>query len=95
MLSFSGGMFVLFLFCFRLFVLVKAATLRSILPRYAEFRRNLVSKHQIQPEYGDEQADAGQDCRKIHQYINLNLNTVVRYLSLPFSPTISVYIYRQ
>ena len=25
--------------------------------------RNPVSKHQIQPEYGDEQADAGQDCR--------------------------------
>ena len=30
----------------------------------AEFGRNPVSnKHQIQPEYGDEQADAGQDCR--------------------------------
>ena len=28
----------------------------------AEFGRNPVSKHQIQqPEYGDEQADAGQD----------------------------------
>ena len=25
----------------------------------AELGRNLVSKHQIQPEYGDEQADAG------------------------------------
>ena len=25
--------------------------------------RNLVNKHQIQPEYGDEQADAGRDCR--------------------------------
>ena len=24
--------------------------------------RNPVSKHQIQSEYGDEQADAGQDC---------------------------------
>ena len=24
--------------------------------------RNLVSKHQIQPEHGDEQADAGRDC---------------------------------
>ena len=30
----------------------------------AELGRNLVSKHQIQPEYGDEQADAGRDCRK-------------------------------
>ena len=27
----------------------------------AELRRNPVSKHQIQPEYGDEQADAGRD----------------------------------
>ena len=29
----------------------------------AELGRNLVSKHQIQPEYGDEQADAGRNCR--------------------------------
>ena len=29
----------------------------------AELARNPVSKHQIQPEYGDEQADAGRDCR--------------------------------
>ena len=29
----------------------------------AEHGRNPVSKHQIQPEYGDEQADAGRDCR--------------------------------
>ena len=27
----------------------------------AELGKNLVSKHQIQPEYGDEQADAGRD----------------------------------
>ena len=27
----------------------------------AELGRNHVSKHQIQPEYGDEQADAGRD----------------------------------
>ena len=27
----------------------------------AELGRNLVSKHQIQPEYGDDQADAGRD----------------------------------
>ena len=26
-----------------------------------EFGRNPMSKHQIQPEYGDEQADAGRD----------------------------------
>ena len=29
----------------------------------AELGRNAVSKLQIQPEYGDEQAGAGQDCR--------------------------------
>ena len=29
----------------------------------AELEMNPVSKHQIQPEYGDEQADAGRDCR--------------------------------
>ena len=28
-----------------------------------EIGRNPVRKHQIQPEYGDEQADAGRDCR--------------------------------
>ena len=29
----------------------------------AEIGRNPVSKHQIQPVYGDEQIDAGRDCR--------------------------------
>ena len=29
----------------------------------AELGRNPVGKHQIQPEYGDGQADAGRDCR--------------------------------
>ena len=29
----------------------------------AELGRNPVSKHQIHPEYGDEQAEAGRDCR--------------------------------
>ena len=29
----------------------------------AELGKNPVSTHQIQPEYGDEQADAGRDCR--------------------------------
>ena len=28
---------------------------------FAELGRNPVSKHEIQPEYGDEQADAGRD----------------------------------
>ena len=29
----------------------------------AELGRNPVSKYELYPEYGDEQADAGQDCR--------------------------------
>ena len=29
----------------------------------AELGRNPASKHQVQPENGDEQADAGRDCR--------------------------------
>ena len=29
----------------------------------AEIGRNPASKHEIRPEYGDEQADAGRDCR--------------------------------
>ena len=28
----------------------------------AELGKNLVNKHQIQPDYGEEQADAGRDC---------------------------------
>ena len=35
----------------------------------AELGRNPVSKHQIQPEYGDEQADAERDCRTRHQIL--------------------------
>ena len=31
----------------------------------AEIGRNPVSKHQIRPEYRDEQADAGRDCRTL------------------------------
>ena len=33
-----------------------------IMDAAAEIGRNPVCKHQIQPEYGDEQADAGRDC---------------------------------
>ena len=32
-----------------------------IMDAAAELGRNPVSKHQVQPEYGDEQADAGRD----------------------------------
>ena len=39
----------------------------------AELVRNPVSKHQIQPEYGDEKADAGRD-GFIHTYIIIEHN---------------------
>ena len=39
------------------------AVLNIIMDAAAEIGRNPVCKHQIQPEYGDEQADAGRDCR--------------------------------
>ena len=39
------------------------AVLNKYMDAAAELESNPVSKHQIQPEYGDEQADAGRDCR--------------------------------
>ena len=41
----------------------RMAVLKKKMDAAAELGRNLVSKHHIQPEYGDEQADAGRDCR--------------------------------
>ena len=41
----------------------RMAALRKKMDAAAELGRNLVSKNQIEPEYGDEQADAGRDCR--------------------------------
>ena len=41
----------------------RMAVLNNSMDAAAELGRNPVSKHQIQPEYGDEQADAGRDCR--------------------------------
>ena len=38
----------------------------------AELGRNPVSKHQIQPEYGDEQADAGRDRRNPSRETNFS-----------------------
>ena len=35
---------------------------KKIMDAAVELGRNLVSKHQIQPEYGDGQPDAGRDC---------------------------------
>ena len=41
----------------------RMAVLNKEMDAAAELGRNPVSKHQVQPEYGDEQADAGRDCR--------------------------------
>ena len=41
----------------------RMAVLNEQMDAAAELGRNPVCKHQIQPEYGDEQADAGRDCR--------------------------------
>ena len=41
----------------------RMAVLNTKMDAAAELGRNPVSKHQIQPEYGTEQADAGRDCR--------------------------------
>ena len=41
----------------------RMAVLNKFMNAPAEFGRNPVSNHQIQPEYEDEQADAGRDCR--------------------------------
>ena len=52
----------------------------------AELKRNHVSKHQIQPEYGDEQADAGRDCRSRLLRPNSQARTRIRkYLFSLFS----------
>ena len=37
--------------------------LKKLMDAATEINRNPVRKHQIQPEYGDEQADAGRDGR--------------------------------
>ena len=41
----------------------RMAAINVYMDAAAELGGNPVSKHQIQPEYGDEQADAGRDCR--------------------------------
>ena len=49
----------------------------------AEIGRNPVSKHQIQPEYRDEQADAGRDCRT--RLVRPNSQARTRTGIFPFS----------
>ena len=51
----------------------------------AEIGRNPVSKHQIQPEYGDEQADAGRDCRTVLRGQIFRRELGQRNIHLPYS----------
>ena len=55
----------------------------------AELGRNPVSKHQIQPKYGDEQADAGRDCRTRRETIFSGANAEREILIFPFLLTTS------
>ena len=58
----------------------------------AELGRNPeVSKHQIQPEYGDEQADAGRNCRTrlaIRPNSQARIMRTVMYSCSPFQLTV-------
>ena len=49
----------------------------------AELGRNPVSKHQIHPEYGDEQADAGRGCRTRLARPNSQARTGTGKINLP------------
>ena len=49
------------MFFFKLLVFREVVYGGFIMDAAAELGRNPVSKHQIQPEYGYEQADAGRD----------------------------------
>ena len=51
----------------------------------AEIERNLVNKHQIQLEYGDEQADAGRDSRARLAKPNYQARTGTEKHSFPCS----------
>ena len=56
----------------------------------AELGRNPASKHQIQPEYGDERADAGRNCRTRLARPNSQARTADReILFFPFQLTTS------
>ena len=60
----------------------------------AELERNLVSKHQIQPEYGDEQADAGRYCRTRIARPNSTktIHTEIHAFPFPLRVEITLYV---
>ena len=54
----------------------------------AKLGRNPVSKHQIQPGYGDEQADAGLDCQNRLARLNSQARTRTgKFSFFPFQLT--------
>ena len=55
----------------------------------AELGRKTVSQHHIQPEYGDEQADAGRDCRTRFARPNSQARTRTRKFFFPVQLTTS------
>ena len=66
------------------------AVLNKYMDAAAELGRNPVSKHQIQPECGDEQADAGWDCRTRLARPNSKALTVTgKYFIFPVQLTAS------
>ena len=62
----------------------RMAVLDKYMDAAAKLGRNPVSKHQIQPEYGDEQADAGRDCRT--RLVKPNSKAQTRTRKYSFSP---------
>ena len=61
----------------------RLAVLNIIMDAAAEIGRNPVCKHRIQPEYGDEQADAGRDCRTRLARPNFQARTRTAIYSFP------------
>ena len=61
----------------------------------AELGRNPVSKHRIQPEYGDEQADAGRDCRTLLAKPNSQARTRIGEYTNFLYPDDNTYTYNK
>ena len=61
----------------------RMAVLNRNMDAAAELGRNLVSEDQIQPGYGDEQADAGRDCRTRLARPNSQARTGTRKKTFP------------
>ena len=65
-------------------------SLNKYMDAAAEIGRNPVSKHQVQPEYGDERVEAGRDCRTCLARPNYQARTGTgKYLCFPVQLTTS------